>query len=228
MDNSIQLASSKGLIPCETLEPKTSKSAVEALHFSGKGHSRIVTNFVVEKKHLYIIALPDIRSIAQVNSTQLDNQLDGSLSPIELAQRFKPEIEQVFSRENLLHSIESHFAILHCFKSNEEYYVVVQVSPLCGRGVASSRAVVALSTFKQSFGCMELQQLLTPREQEIICLIAVGLPNKQIARRLDISVWTVSAHLRRIFIKLKVDTRAAVVYQCAKLIQSWERHDTQI
>ncbi len=60
---------------------------------------------------------------------------------------------------------------------------------------------------------------LSPREQEITCLIAFGLSNKQIASRLNISIWTVSAHLRRIFGKLHVDTRAAVVYQCADLIQ---------
>ena len=60
---------------------------------------------------------------------------------------------------------------------------------------------------------------LTPREQEITCLIAFGLANKQIANRLDISVWTVSAHLRRVFNKLNVDTRAAVVYKCAPLIK---------
>ena len=61
---------------------------------------------------------------------------------------------------------------------------------------------------------------ITPREQEIVCLVAFGLSNKQIATRLKISVWTVSAHLRRVFNKLKVDTRAAVVYKCAPMIQA--------
>lgn len=68
--------------------------------------------------------------------------------------------------------------------------------------------------------CETLLALLTTRELEIVCLIAFGLPNKQIASRLGISTWTVSAHLRRIFAKLHVDTRAAVVYQCATLIQT--------
>ncbi|NJN00097.1 MAG: response regulator transcription factor [Phormidesmis sp. RL_2_1] len=68
--------------------------------------------------------------------------------------------------------------------------------------------------------CETLLALLTTRELEIVCLIAFGLSNKQIASRLGISSWTVSAHLRRIFVKLHVDTRAAVVYQCAILIQN--------
>lgn len=63
-------------------------------------------------------------------------------------------------------------------------------------------------------------ECITPREQEIVCLVAFGLSNKQIAHRLEISVWTVSAHLRRVFNKLKVDTRAAVVYKCAPMIQA--------
>lgn len=68
--------------------------------------------------------------------------------------------------------------------------------------------------------CETLLALLTTRELEIVCLIAFGLSNKQIASRLGISAWTVSAHLRRIFAKLHVDTRAAVVYLCAILIQN--------
>ena len=42
-------------------------------------------------------------------------------------------------------------------------------------------------------------------------MIAKGYPNKVIASVLDISVWTVSTHLRRIFAKLGVTSRAAMV-----------------
>jgi two-component system nitrate/nitrite response regulator NarL len=52
---------------------------------------------------------------------------------------------------------------------------------------------------------------LSPREQEIARMIAKGHPNKIIASVLDISVWTVSTHLRRIFAKLGVTSRAAMV-----------------
>jgi DNA-binding CsgD family transcriptional regulator len=60
--------------------------------------------------------------------------------------------------------------------------------------------------------------VLTERETEIATLVAMGRPNKQIADRLHISEWTVSTHLRRIFVKLGVRSRAAMVYQCASLI----------
>src|SRR5579872_1566601 len=52
---------------------------------------------------------------------------------------------------------------------------------------------------------------LSPREQEIARMVAKGYPNKTIAAVLDISVWTVSSHLRRIFAKYGVASRAAMV-----------------
>lgn len=58
-------------------------------------------------------------------------------------------------------------------------------------------------------------EVLTGRELQIASLVADGLLNKQIADRLQISEWTVCAHLRRIFSKLRVSTRAAMVYRCA-------------
>jgi DNA-binding CsgD family transcriptional regulator len=52
---------------------------------------------------------------------------------------------------------------------------------------------------------------LSPREQEIARMVAKGFPNKMIARVLDISTWTVGTYLRRIFAKLGVSSRAAMV-----------------
>jgi DNA-binding CsgD family transcriptional regulator len=52
---------------------------------------------------------------------------------------------------------------------------------------------------------------LSPREKEVVRLVAKGLSNKVIAQVLDISVWTVSTHLRRIFAKLNVNSRAEMV-----------------
>lgn len=60
------------------------------------------------------------------------------------------------------------------------------------------------------------QVALSPREQEIARMVAKGYPNKTIAAVLDISSWTVGTHLRRIFAKLGVRTRAAMV---ARLVE---------
>jgi DNA-binding CsgD family transcriptional regulator len=62
--------------------------------------------------------------------------------------------------------------------------------------------------------------ILTKRELQIVVMVARGLVNKVIADRLHISEWTVSTHLRRVFAKLHVDSRAEMVYHCAKMIDS--------
>lgn len=60
------------------------------------------------------------------------------------------------------------------------------------------------------------ENLLSPREQEIARMIAEGHPNKTIAAVLEISSWTVNTYLRRMFAKLGVTSRAAMV---AKLMR---------
>lgn len=57
---------------------------------------------------------------------------------------------------------------------------------------------------------------LSPREREIATLVARGLPSKAIARTLGISTWTVVTHLRRVFARFGVNSRAAMV---ARLIE---------
>jgi DNA-binding CsgD family transcriptional regulator len=49
---------------------------------------------------------------------------------------------------------------------------------------------------------------LTIRERDILALISRGLSNKSIARSLDISPETVKTHVKHIFSKLAVGTRA--------------------
>lgn len=52
---------------------------------------------------------------------------------------------------------------------------------------------------------------LTPRELQVALLVSKGRLNKQIANQLQLSEWTVSSHLRRIYAKLGVHSRAAMV-----------------
>ena len=54
---------------------------------------------------------------------------------------------------------------------------------------------------------------LSPRELQIARLVADGATNRAIASSLDISLWTVSTHMRRIFAKVGVCSRAEMVAQ---------------
>jgi DNA-binding NarL/FixJ family response regulator len=58
--------------------------------------------------------------------------------------------------------------------------------------------------------------LLTPRERDVLALLAEGLANKQIAPRLGISEHTVKAHVAAIFAKLGAGTRAEAVVTAAR------------
>jgi DNA-binding NarL/FixJ family response regulator len=62
---------------------------------------------------------------------------------------------------------------------------------------------------------------LSAREREVLALLVEGLPNKLIARRLDISEKTVKSHLTRIFRELGVTDRTQAALWA-------ERHGLQI
>jgi DNA-binding CsgD family transcriptional regulator len=58
---------------------------------------------------------------------------------------------------------------------------------------------------------------LTRREGEVLALIAAGLTDAQVARRLDLSTATVSKHLHRVYSRLGLPNRVAAA-------QYWNRH----
>ena len=70
---------------------------------------------------------------------------------------------------------------------------------------------------------------LSPREHEIVRMVAKGYPNKTIAGILNISSWTVCTHLRRIFAKLGVASRAAMVARLLEEARAFEPrpHESQ-
>ena len=58
---------------------------------------------------------------------------------------------------------------------------------------------------------------LTARERDVLAMISQGLSNKCIARALEISPETVKSHVKHIFLKLAVGTRAEAVSQAGSL-----------
>jgi DNA-binding NarL/FixJ family response regulator len=55
------------------------------------------------------------------------------------------------------------------------------------------------------------QQLLTPREEQVVALVAEGLSNRETARELNLSEHTVKKYLFRIFDKLGISSRVELV-----------------
>jgi ATP/maltotriose-dependent transcriptional regulator MalT len=58
---------------------------------------------------------------------------------------------------------------------------------------------------------------LTPREKEVLSLLAQGLSNRQIGEALFISPATAKVHARHIYKKLGVSSRAAAALRAAQL-----------
>jgi DNA-binding NarL/FixJ family response regulator len=58
---------------------------------------------------------------------------------------------------------------------------------------------------------------LTPREREVLALLAEGLANKAIAARLGISEHTAKFHVNAILGKLGVESRAEAIVQAARM-----------
>jgi DNA-binding CsgD family transcriptional regulator len=69
---------------------------------------------------------------------------------------------------------------------------------------------------------------LSPREREIVRMVAQGRQNKVIASVLNISSWTVCTHLRRIFAKLGVTSRAAMVARVADIEGAIDLRETLV
>ena len=60
---------------------------------------------------------------------------------------------------------------------------------------------------RRESGARQMAEVLTPREIEIVRLVASGLRNKVIAGKLHISEGTIKVHLHHIYEKLQVDGR---------------------
>ena len=58
---------------------------------------------------------------------------------------------------------------------------------------------------------------LAPREKEVLSHVLQGKPNKAIAAAMSVSESTVKTHLREIFRKLEVDSRAAAAARAAQM-----------
>ena len=58
---------------------------------------------------------------------------------------------------------------------------------------------------------------LTVRERHVLAMISQGCSNKRAARALEVSPETVRSHVKRIFLKLDVSTRAEAVFRAGSL-----------
>jgi DNA-binding NarL/FixJ family response regulator len=84
-------------------------------------------------------------------------------------------------------------------------------------GAARRDAVVLASAHESYYRRGSASGGLSPRESEVLALLAEGLSNREIGKRLFISEVTVKVHIRHIFEKLGVRTRTqAAIWQARR------------
>ena len=75
----------------------------------------------------------------------------------------------------------------------------------------AGRVIAAVSQLRTSASASDLEALLTPRELEVLTMIAHGLSNREIAERLVLGEATVKTHVARIIMKTGCRDRAQAV-----------------
>ena len=92
-----------------------------------------------------------------------------------------------------------------------------------GSPMTSNIARKVIQSFKRTSVPVPPGEELSPREQEVLELLARGYLYKEISERLNISVPTVNTYIRRMYEKLQVRSRAQAVAKYAHLSDSEER-----
>jgi DNA-binding NarL/FixJ family response regulator len=80
------------------------------------------------------------------------------------------------------------------------------------RGAVQGKSVMSAPVASRLFQQLRNpDEILTPREAELLSLLTQGLSNRELGQRLFISEATVKTHLAHIYAKLGVETRAAAI-----------------
>ncbi len=154
----------------------------------------------------------------------LDINLPG-LSGLEAIPLFKQECPQ--QKIIMLTILEDDYHIFEAIKNGADGYILKKTSPnkildailQVYEGGAALTPMVArqvMAFFKPEATKPDLSSNLTAREKEILLHITQGLTNDVIADSLFISVLTLRNHIKNIYDKLQVHTRAQVVVKAFK------------
>ena len=103
-------------------------------------------------------------------------------------------------------------ALGYVLKGNDPEDIVRAITSVAaGEAVFGPGIARRALTFLGAPGAQPVLPALTPREREVLTLIAAGLGNATIADQLGVSPNTIANHVSSIFRKLQVDTRAEAI-----------------
>jgi DNA-binding CsgD family transcriptional regulator len=149
-------------------------------------------------------ACNDIVAISREAQAWLDDLVPGGAD-----QTWAKDVTRVvFDAANLLRTRSTPAAT--CVRTVQGRWLSVHASRLV-HGDADVAVTLAPATSRQILRVCVLHRALTGREAEVLSHAVSGLANKQIARKLGISAWTVNEHLTSVYRKFDVSGREELV-----------------
>ena len=161
---------------------------------------------------------------SQIDVIVIDAEKDGSLdmAVVRHLHLSEPEIDIIllldgYNRDLVVNAFRSGARGLFCFSESPFRMLCKCIQSVYeGQVWANSEQVHYLLdavTQVPSLRVVNVQgrKLLTPREEQVVALVADGLSNREIARELDLSEHTIKKYLFRIFDKLGISSRVELV-----------------
>lgn len=172
----------------------------------------------LECKHTFANAEKaiDVLSVQPVDVVLMDINLPGKLNGIECVQKLKPLHP---SMQFMMCTVyEDNDLVFGALKMGASGYVLKKTLPdklieaikdihTGGSPMSALIARKVITSFQKPV-VSEAAQLLTRREQELLDLLAQGFRYKEIANKLFLSIDTIRTHIRNIYRKLEVQSRA--------------------
>ena len=152
------------------------------------------------------IAIIDL-SLPMLNGVNLTHALRNEFPQIEVL------LYTIHERDNILANVLRAGARAYVLKTDSTHHLIAAIDALAvHKPYFSSTVSEMLLLHMLECGAHESETvLLTPRERQIVQLIAEGKINKEIARIVEISIKSVEAHRIVAMHKLNVRTTAALV-----------------
>jgi len=172
----------------------------------------------IECKHTFSNAEKafEVLSVQPVDVVLVDINLPGGMNGIELVHRLKPiHPDMQFMMCTVYEDSELVFKALkvgatgYILKNTQPAKMLEAIREIHSGGSPMSAQIartVILTFHKPAVN--DATHLLTKREQELLELLAQGFRYKEIADKLSLSIDTIRTHIRNIYRKLEVQSRA--------------------
>jgi two-component system nitrate/nitrite response regulator NarL len=170
--------------------------------------------------------VPEISIVGEAGNAQDALKLAESLRPnLILVDVRLPDLSGIELTARLVDLVPDTRVMILSMYDNREYVLNAVRAGACGyvlkdapsgEIIAAIKAVAAGGSYFSSavasalLGTGDTSALLTEREREVLILLAQGENNKNIAKKLDVSVRTIEAHRLNLRRKLNIDTPAGI------------------